>query len=312
MAEMNQNKVRGYLLGLFAAASYGTNPLFAIPLMNAGMSAAGVLLVRYMMAIPILALMLKARRRSFRVERGQVWPLVVLGLLVAFSSLTLYQSYTYLGASIASTLMFIYPIMVTLIMALCYRERAGAMTVVAVLIATAGIALLYKGDGGSLNAVGVLLVMLCALSYAIYLVACSRPLLRRVPTITLTFYVILFGTTLFLPWASRSILDVLCQHWYYWLLAVAMAVVPTALSFLATSAAVQDVGSTPVAILGVMEPVTAILIGVLLFGEPLTPRLVAGMSLILVAVLLVIASQQIVHQLLRVRKLFPPLRKRKG
>jgi len=310
MSGTHRNLVRGYALGLFAAASYGTNPLFALPLMQAGMSAAAVLLVRYMFAIPILAVMMQMRGRSFCVERRQILPLAVLGWIIALSSLFLYESYHYIGASIASTLLFIYPIFTTVIMVVLYKEKTSYVTVVSIIVASVGIVLLNKGDDGGLNVFGVLLVMGSALTYSIYLIACSRPLLRRIPTLTLTFYVLLFGTMIYLPWLSGDVLSVLNQHWYYWLEAMALAFVPTALSFLATSAAVQDVGSTPVAILGVMEPVTAIAISVALFGEPLTPRLALGMSLILVAVTLVIVGRQIVYQIVRVRKMFPPRRKK--
>lgn len=312
MSETHRNLVRGYALGLFAAASYGTNPLFAIPLMKAGMSAASVLLVRYMFAIPIVAVMMQMRGRSFRVERKQIFPLAALGWIVAFSSLFLYQSYNYIGASIASTLLFIYPIITTVIMAVLYKEKTSFVTILSIIVASVGIVLLYKGDGGGLNTLGVLLVMGSALTYAIYLIVCSRPLMRRIPTLTLTFYVLLFGTMIYLPWLSGDILTVLNQHWYYWLNVLALAFVPTALSFLATSAAVQDVGSTPVAILGVMEPVTAIAFSVTIFGEPLTPRLALGMSLIFVAVTFVIVGQQIVHQIVRVRKMFPSRRRKRS
>ncbi|MGM9704841.1 MAG: EamA family transporter, partial [Prevotella sp.] len=121
------DRLKGYILGAVAAASYGTNPLFAMPLMNAGIDAYSVLFLRYMFAIPILAVMMIARRRGFGLRRSQVLPLMALGLGMALSSLTLYVSYTYLGTAIASTLLFIYPILVTIIMAVFYKERASML-----------------------------------------------------------------------------------------------------------------------------------------------------------------------------------------
>ena len=117
------SKAKGYLLGAVAAASYGMNPLFALPLYKAGMNPDSVLFYRYLFAIPLLGIMLKARGRNFRLERRQVFPLIVMGLLVAISSLTLFESYNYMDVGIASTLLFVYPIMVTLIMAFVYKEK---------------------------------------------------------------------------------------------------------------------------------------------------------------------------------------------
>jgi hypothetical protein len=70
-----------------------------------------------------------------------------------------------------------------------------------------------------------------------------------------------------------------------------MALFPTALSLLCTSAAIQRIGSTPVAILGALEPVTAVVIAVVLFGEALTPRLAAGMLMVITAVTLIIGGR---------------------
>ena len=111
------NKFKGYLLGCIAAASYGMNPLFALPLYSAGMNPDSVLFFRYLFAIPVLGIMLKARGRSFRLHRAEILPLIVMGLMVAISSLTLFESYNHMDAGIASTLLFVYPIIVALIMA---------------------------------------------------------------------------------------------------------------------------------------------------------------------------------------------------
>ncbi len=167
-------KVKGYFWGAIAAATYGTNPLFALPLYKDGMDPDSVLFFRYLFAIPILGMMIKGRGRSFKVERKAVAPLIVMGLLVAFSSLALFQSYNYMEVGIASTLLFVYPIMVALIMALVFKEKLTLQTVFCILLALAGIGLLYKSsDGTTLNLTGVLLVMASALSYAIYINRCE-------------------------------------------------------------------------------------------------------------------------------------------
>lgn len=115
-------KAKGYFLGAVAAATYGMNPLFALPLYDDGMDSDSVLFFRYLFAIPLLAIMLKARGRSLAIKRCEVAPLLFFGVMIALSSLTLFLSYGYMGASIASTLLFIYPILVALIMATCWRN----------------------------------------------------------------------------------------------------------------------------------------------------------------------------------------------
>ena len=304
------DSVKGYVLGVVAAASYGTNPLFALPLLGAGIDAYSVLFLRYFFAIPILALMMVARGRGFGLRRSQVVPLAVLGLLMAASSLTLYVSYDYIGAAIASTLLFIYPILVTVIMALLFHERVSATTVACIVLATAGIGLLYRGgDGAVLHPTGLLLVFLSALSYAIYLVAVNKGQMKQIPTLKLTLYVIVFGLLLFAFRFQPSTFSVLSARPLLWVSAFCMALFPTAISLLCTSAAIQKIGSTPVAVLGAMEPVTAVAIAILIFHEALTVRLAVGMLLVIVSVTFIIAGGSITHPLLRIRKLFPRIRR---
>lgn len=304
--EKSRSPLTGYLLGALAAASYGTNPLFALPLLNAGIDAFSVLFLRYVFALPMLALIMKARGRGFGLRRTQLLPLVALGLLMAASSLTLYVSYAYIGAAIASTLLFIYPILVTIIMAVFFHERASMVTIFSILLATTGIALLYRGEGGVvLSPTGLLLVFLSALSYAIYLVWVNGRSIREIPTLKLTFYVIFFGLFLFAFRFDVHTFAILNAQPLLWLSALSMALFPTALSLLCTSAAIQRIGSTPVAILGALEPVTAVAIAVLLFNEVLTPRLAIGMLLVIVAVTLIIGGPTVAHYILRVRKMFP-------
>jgi len=305
------DSVKGYTLGVLAAASYGTNPLFALPLLGAGIDAYSVLFLRYFFAIPMLALMMVARGRGFGLRRSQVLPHIILGLLMAFSSLALYVSYAYIGAAIASTLLFIYPILVTLIMAVGYHERITLLTVLCILLATAGIGLLYRGDDGViLNPYGLLLVFLSALSYAIYLVSVNKGQMKEIPTLKLTLYVIVFGLFLFAFRFQPATFAVLNARPLLWLSAFSMALFPTAFSLLCTSAAIQKVGSTPVAILGAVEPVTAVAIAILIFNEPLTMRLAIGMLLVILSVTLIIAGGSVTHYLLRVRKMFPRLKHR--
>ena len=302
------SKAKGYLLGAIAAATYGMNPLFALPLYETGMDPDSVLFFRYLFAIPLLGVMLKARGRTFRLKRGEVPPLLAMGLLVAVSSLTLFQSYNFMDAGIASTLLFVYPIMVALIMAFVFKEKLTLQTVLCSALALGGIGLLYKtADGSTLSLTGTALVMVSALSYAVYIVGINQSSLKHVATLKVTFYVLLFGVTLFLGRILYGGDLILPEKWYLWGNLIALAVFPTAISFLCTTGAIQYIGSTPTAILGALEPVTAILFGITVFGERLTLRESLGLALIITAVTSVIAGGGITAYLIRFRKMFPRL-----
>ena len=264
-----------------------------------------------------MSLALKARGRDFKLHRREIVPLVLLGLLVALSSLSLFLSYNYMDAGIASTLLFVYPIFVALIMAFGFREKLSPQTALCILLALAGIGLLFKGsDGSTLNITGTVLVMVSALSYAIYIVGVNRPVLKSVATLKVTFYVLLFGLLLYVVRLDFGMAVHVPDKWYLWGNLLALAVFPTAISFLCTTSAIQYIGSTPTAILGALEPVTAVFFGVMIFGETLTLRICCGILLIIIAVSLIVAGNRVAVYLVRFRKLFPrlPLKKagRKG
>lgn len=307
-------KAKGYILGAVAAATYGMNPLFALPLYKAGMNPDSVLFFRYLFAIPVLGMMIVARGRSFKLKRKEVLPLIIMGLLVALSSLALFQSYNYMDVGIASTLLFVYPILVALIMWIAFKEKLTLPTVLCILLALGGIGLLYKsGDGSTLNLTGIILVMISALSYAIYIVGVNQSTLKNLATLSLTFYVLLFGLVLFLVRVDFGQSLRVAETWYLWGNLIALAIFPTAISFLCTTQAIQYIGSTPTAILGALEPLTAVFFGVVVFGESLTLRLSCGMLMIILAVTLIIAGGNITIYLVRFRKLFPrlPIKRKK-
>jgi len=304
-------KVKGYALGSVAAATYGMNPLFALPLYEGGMDAESVLFFRYLFALPILAGMLLWRRRGFAVSHGGWLPLVAMGVMVALSSLGLFMSYRYMDVGIASTLLFVYPVMVAVIMVCLFHERLSVLTCVCIVMALVGISLLYKGeDGAVLSAVGTFWVFVSALTYAVYIVYVSRSRLNTMPTLKVTFYVLLFGWMLFAVRLLCMGQVLLPGQWWGWGCLFALALFPTAISFLCTTQAIQYIGSTPTAILGALEPVTAVIIGVMVFGETMTGRTVAGILLIICAVTLIVAGGTIGHHLVRLKRMFPKVPKK--
>ncbi len=311
IVDMN-GKTKGYLLGIIAAATYGMNPLFALPLYQDGVDTDSVLFFRYLFAILIVGTMTKMRGRSLKLSREEIWPLAMMGFLAAFSSLTLFMSYHYMAAGIASTILFVYPILVALIMVAFFKEKLTLQTVLCIILALSGIGLLYKNEqGDTLDATGIAFVMASALSYAVYIVGANRPALRRIPTVKLTFYVLVFGFLLFIATTRGGTALVLPQKWYLWFNFFALALFPTAVSFFCTTLAVHYIGSTPTAILGALEPVVAVIFGVTLFGEPFTQRIMIGIIVIIVAVTLVIAGGSVTTALVRFRKLFPRVKRKR-
>lgn len=300
-------KMKGYLLAALAAATYGTNPAFAVPLYEHGMNPNTVLLFRYAMGLPLLAAMVLLRGHSLRVERRDLTPLAILGVLMGISSLTLFASYNYMNSGIASTLLFVYPVMVALLMTFIFHERFRATTGICLVVMGAGLVLLLRApEGVSISGMGVLLVMMSSLTYAIYLVMTNvSKRVQRIPTLTLLFWQLLFGSMVFIFMLCIGTPFTPVSHNADWINLGCLSVLPTVVSLCCTTIAIHCIGSTPTAIFGALEPVTAVVLSVVTLGQSITARELAGGLLIVVATTLVVAADPIDKVLLRMRKMFP-------
>ena len=291
-------KVKGYICGILAAVSYGTNPLGALNLYADGMNTNSVIFYRYALATTILAVILAVQRKSFAVTRREFTVLTVLGALMAASSLTLFASFNFMDAGIASTILFVYPVMVAVIMAVFFKEKVTAITVISITMALSGISLLYKGgDGATLSVIGVLLVVASSLTYAVYIVVVNKSSLRM-SSIKLTFYVLLIGTFFIISYSflgkGAQLQPLTTMHELTY--ALVLAGFPTIRSLILMVVAVRTVGSTPTAVMGALEPITAVCIGVFVFTDEFTMRLACGCVLILVAVILIVAGKTLPTQ----------------
>ena len=281
--------LKGFIFAALSAICYGTNPLGALHLYAQNFSPETVLFYRFFTAALLLFAVVLAKGSRFKITVRECGALVVFGFLFAVSSLTYYASFKYMDAGLASTLLFLYPLEVSVLMAIFFKEKIKLWTVVSIVVSMAGIALLYRGgDGVALSTVGLALVFASSISYAVYMVMANRINLQM-GSVKMTFYAICFCLVFLLLYSVTlgSGLPPVLTEATSWGWGFMLGLVPTVLSLIFMVKAVKSIGSTPTAILGALEPVTAVSIGVLVFGEILTSRLIAGIILILGSVVLI-------------------------
>ncbi len=292
---MKKNQSIGILCAILSAVCYGTNPFGALPLYEEGVNTATVLAHRFGLAVILLAIVMLIKRENFKVTRHEFKVLFSLGILFAASSITYYQSFHFMDAGIASTILFVYPVMVAVMMAAFFKEKVTSMTIVAIVMSLVGIGLLYKGGAGaSLSAIGIVLCILSSLAYAIYIIVVNQSSIRM-SSFKVTFYAMLVCevTLILYSFTSPELYLHVLPSPRAWMFAIWLSVVPTILSLVFMTVAVHHVGATPTAILGALEPLTAVAIGVMVFGEALTARLIVGILFILSAVMLVVLGKDL-------------------
>ena len=251
---MKKNKSIGILCAILSAVCYGTNPFGALPLYEEGVNTATVLAHRFGLAVILLAMVMLIKRENFKVTRHEFKVLFSLGILFAASSITYYQSFHFMDAGIASTILFVYPVMVAVIMALFFKERVTAMTVIAIVLSLVGIGLLYKGEtGASLSAMGIVLCILSSLAYAIYIIVVNQSSIKM-SSFKVTFYAMLVCeiTLILYSFTSPELYLHALPSARAWSFAVWLSIVPTILSLVFMTVAVHHVGATPTAILGAL------------------------------------------------------------
>ena len=174
MSKLSKNALIGYPAGIITGITYGLNPLFGIPLMNNGAAVESILFFRYSIAVVLLGLFLLLTKQSFKITARQAVVLIILGLLFTSSSIFLFQSYNYIASGLATTLIFLYPVLVAIIMVFL-RVVPSWQVWLAIVATFVGVIIMTQGDSSQeINPIGVLLSLGSALVYALFIVIINR------------------------------------------------------------------------------------------------------------------------------------------
>ena len=289
---LSKNAIIGYPAGIITGITYGLNPLFAVPLMKEGASIESILFFRYAIAVLLLGAFLLLRKQSFKVSWKQAGVLLVLGLLYTTSSLTLFEAYKYIASGLATTIVFLYPVLVAIIMVFLKVVPSWPVWL-SIGMTFVGVVIMTQSDSSqTVNPIGLLLSFASALVYALFIVIINRSkVIGNISNSLLTFYALSVGTFVFLGKIAMSDAGITTGLTAptAWLNLVGLALLPTIVSTATLAIATRNIGATKASVLGVFEPVTAILVGTLVFGEVLTTNVVVGILISMVAITFMIA-----------------------
>lgn len=286
------SKITGVIYASLAAITFGLNPLFAKHLYDAEMTPSTVLFYRFILGGFMLGIMMLIRRQSFALNRKYVKALIGTALCLAGTSLGLFFSFKYMDAGIASTILFTYPVIVTVIMTFVYHEKITFKIILSILLSLLGLAVMCKtSSGGLISLTGLFFVIISALAYALYMIVVRQSCLKNMNSEKLTFYTMFFALPLFVVVPGFSFRFPVFEPEVV-LNMLGLAFFPAFLSFWLVALGLKRIGATRTALIGALEPLTAVFVGVIFLGEIFTLRLAAGIILILSSVSLVILSDQ--------------------
>jgi drug/metabolite transporter (DMT)-like permease len=293
MKPISKNAIIGYPAGIITGITYGLNPLFGIPLMNNGASTESILFFRYGIAVLILGSLLLLDKQSFKISGKQAGILFVLGLLYTSSSIFLFEAYKYIPSGLATTLIFLYPVLVALIMVFL-RVIPSWQVWLAIVATFVGVIIMTQSDSTQeINFIGVLLSLGSALVYALFIIIINRSkTISSISNSLLTFYTLSVGAIIFFSQIALSDTSITTgiENKTDWLNLVGLALLPTIVSTATLAISTRNIGATKASVLGVFEPITAILVGTLVFGEALTNNIIIGILIAMVAVTFMIIT----------------------
>ena len=278
-----KQKFSGILFIIISAASFGVMPVLARIAYEAKADPLTVLFLRFGIAAIVMLAILFATKTSL--PRGLLLlELILLGAIAYVGeSLAYFMALSYASAGLVALLLYVYPALVTTLSAIFLKEHLTTMKVVALFLALSGTALTIQITSGG-KFVGVLLGIVAAVDYAIYIVLGSR-IVKRSGSIGSTTIIIVSTAAVYAVVAPIHGLSfpVSIQGWFA---IVAIALISTVVSFMTFFAGLKRIGPTTASTLSTFEPIVAVALAAVVLGETITPVQALGGALILVAVVI--------------------------
>lgn len=288
-------RTQGYIAALLSANTFGLIPLFTVPVMREGMGTESILVYRFAIAAVVVAVIMLYKGISFRESGKHLRLILVLSILYFLCAHFLISGYRDMPSGVATVIHFLYPIMVALLMLIFFGQKLNRGGVMALILAFVGVVFLSGIVGKTTVHIALLdigLVAFSGFSYAVYIVLLNRSSASHIPMWRFTFYLMLFSTFFFALIAVGQQKLHLPPNPISWGLLTLLGIVPTVISNALLIIAIPRIGSTTTSIMGVLEPLTAVLVGVLLLGESLSLTTTIGIGIILLAVALQIKSSK--------------------
>lgn len=291
-------KLNGVFYASISSASFGFSPLFTLGLLAAGLTSFDVLSYRWLIAGIVLMIYAFCKKKTLRLNSfDEAWKVILLSLLRSITSVTLLIGYANISSGIASTINFMYPVIVTICMMLFFGEKRSAIDFVAIAASIFGVYLLASGDSivveGGNTRLGLICSLISAFSFAAYYIVMKRVRADKIEVVKFTTWIMMLSALYFIVCAVvfEGKLTML-PDFKSWLYILGLGLWATMVSNITGVKAIRRIGPTHTSILGALQPVTAVILGVIFLGEHLYLRSCIGMTLILVAVTVVVMHQK--------------------
>lgn len=280
------NKTKGITCAVLAAFIYGFTPILGKLSYVEGSNSFSLTFYRSLLTLPMLFVILKVNKISFSVTKTELKNLTILSILgPVLTALTLYGAYNYISVGMTTTIHYIYPVLVASACVIFFKEKLNKEKLTALILSTIGILLFFEGDfSGSIF--GIVIALISGITYASFIVFMDKSGINTIFPFKISFYLCIISTILLFIYGiitSKLVFSMSMLGWFYTIL---VAIFVSVLANTLMAVAIKNTGSTITAIVGMFEPITSVILGVIFLNEILSFKNIVGCILILIAVLI--------------------------
>ena len=279
--------ILGFICVVLASIAFGIGPVFAKELMICGLDTMNILLWPKISTLLVAGVVMLSRRISLKVTKTQLWQLFLFcGCSNGLTALMLVSSYRLLPIGLATMFHFIYPTIVTVIMLVLFKEKVSALKIIAIVLAISGLSLIFDLSG-SMSFPGVALALGSGCTYAIYIVATRKSAYRELHALVLIFYssaINFLAVAIYLLVTGGLIIPVTGREWLF---ITSNGLISGLFAFFILIAGIKRIGASNAAIANMLEPLTALVAGVIIYGDRIEFKALCGCILVIIAITLI-------------------------
>lgn len=290
---MNINKeLKGIFQAIFSAILFGLMPLFTKVIYGFGSNFASTAFYRTGLSLILVLILCILEDRSIRINFKEFIYLIIGSIFFVATSLTLYSSYNYISSGVATTIHFAYPIIIFIINTIISKSRPNKVDIFCILSVSIGLVLIIDLKSGHIDLRGIILAAISSFTYSFYSILLERSILRNLNSIRILFYINLISSFLIIFFVNITEKEIVFSYnLFQWMFIFLYSVVVTVGATLLYQKSLRNIGATYTSILSCLEPVTSVVVGIVLLSELIFFKQVLAIVLILSSTIIIVRNQ---------------------
>ena len=277
---------KGLLLVITSGIVYGIMPSAVTFCCSQGANKLLVLLFRYLTLTGVLFPIVAKQKNTWSLYRKNWLKFLVLSLAGVSTPLLLFSAYSLLPTGVVTTIHFLYPTIVALLCVFVFHEKLSKLKLLCLILCVSGMLLMLDTSGQTLNTTGLVITVASSLTWATYIVLLDKLDFQEATSIQIMFGVSLNGIVLALIVALASGMLAVSIPAVGWFALLGTSVFISVCGELFFAIGVRETDAQASSIASTLEPITSLLVGVLILNEGITLQSTIGADLILTAVVL--------------------------